>query len=93
MNMTTGQGMGGYTAEELLQAAREDAYHGMMMGVALPMDHPLRLILKNRFEIILQTIDAHKKGEIPTVAQLGEGSGGSGGDGGSGSLSAGMAPA
>jgi hypothetical protein len=49
--------MADYSTEQLLKAAREDAFHGVMMITALDVRHPLRTELKGQFERILDTID------------------------------------
>jgi hypothetical protein len=49
--------VGEFTDERLVQAARDDAFHGVMMVTSLEKDHPKKAELKKHFEDILGLID------------------------------------
>ena len=54
-----GVGMGGYPDEQLLQQARDDAFHGIMMVTALSGEVEIKKDLREHFTAILEAIDGN----------------------------------
>lgn len=53
----------GFTDEELMASAREDAFTGIIKVVALKQHPELRAKIKPHFEAILEAIDEERKNE------------------------------
>lgn len=48
-----------FTDSELLQSARYDAFHGVVVAAAMNDNHPMQKPLREHFSAIIAAIDAH----------------------------------
>lgn len=50
-----------FTDSELLQSARYDAFHGVVVAAAMTDNHPLQAVFREHFSAVIKAVDAYGK--------------------------------